>query len=117
MRRVTDYLAYLVVRLLVCVVQAMSIEACAAVARFLATICCDRPGFRYRVIDDNLRHAFPEMSSKQRRDVNWRMWEHLFLMAVEVIQAPRKVLDTNWRQYAEVVNEDHLIRSFFEKRP
>jgi Kdo2-lipid IVA lauroyltransferase/acyltransferase len=117
MKHILDYAVYLLVRLLVCVVQAMRIETCERVARWLATLCCDLLRFRYDVIDDNLRHAFPELSAQARRDLNWRMWEHLFLMGIEIVHAPRKIHDTNWRKFSTLVNDDHLIRAFFDDRP
>jgi KDO2-lipid IV(A) lauroyltransferase len=117
MQRVVDYLAYLVVRILVCIVQAMPVDTCAAASRWLATLCCDVLRFRQGVIDDNLRHAFPEMSPAERHGVNWKMWEHLFLMAIEVMHAPRKIHDTNWRDYTTPKNHDALMRAFFDQRP
>jgi Kdo2-lipid IVA lauroyltransferase/acyltransferase len=117
MRSTLNYLAYLLARILVCTVQALPIETCAAGARGLATLCCDVLRFRYAVIDDNLRHAFPELSPADRHKINWQMWEHLFLMAVEVLHAPRKIHDTNWRDYTTPKNHDALMRAFFDDRP
>jgi KDO2-lipid IV(A) lauroyltransferase len=117
LKRVIDYLAYLVLRVLVCIIQTMRIEVCAVLARWLATLCRDVVRFRFDVIDDNLRHAFPEMSAAARRELNWRMWEHLFLLMFEVVHAPRKIHDTNWRDYVTLENADRLIRAFFDDRP
>jgi KDO2-lipid IV(A) lauroyltransferase len=117
LRNVVDYLGYLVVRLFVCVVQAMPLETCAAVARFLAMVCSSILKIRRGVVEENLRHAFPEMTADQRRVLRRRMWEHLFLMLVEVIHAPRKVHETNWREYFTLVNADQMIRAFFDDRP
>ncbi len=117
LRNVVDYLAYLVVRIFVCVVQAMRIETAAALARWLATLCCDVLRIRRDVIEDNLRHAFPELSEQQRRELTWRMWEHLFIMIVEVVHAPRKIHDTNWRDYITLHNADQMVRAFFDDRP
>jgi Kdo2-lipid IVA lauroyltransferase/acyltransferase len=116
-RNIIDYLGYLVVRIFVCVVQAMPIETCAVVARWLATICSSVLKIRRRVVEDNLKHAFPEMSAPQRKRLAWRMWEHLFLMVIEVIHAPRKIHHTNWRDYVTLVNAEEIIRAFFDDRP
>lgn len=114
---VTDYLAYLGVRIFVCVVQAMPMKTCIRIAQALATVLSDYVRIRHEVIDDNLRHAFPEMNDRQRRDLTWRMWEHFFLMIVEVVHAPRKIHDTNWRDYIDVHQGEAMVRAFFDDRP
>jgi KDO2-lipid IV(A) lauroyltransferase len=95
----------------------MPVESCAAVARFLATLCSSVLKIRRRLVEENLKHAFPEMSAEERRELRWKMWEHLFLLVVEVIHAPRKIHHTNWRDYVTLVNADQIIRTFFDDRP
>lgn len=112
-----DLAAYVVVRLFVCFVQAMPLDTCTSVARGLATLAGDVLKIRRSVIEDNLRHAFPEMTAAERQMLTWRMWEHLFLMIVEVCHAPRKIHDTNWRDYITLYNADQMIRAFFDDRP
>jgi KDO2-lipid IV(A) lauroyltransferase len=114
---VSDYLAYLGVRLFVCIVQALPLQRCGQVARVLATLLSDYVRIRHDVIDDNLRHAFPELNDRQRRDLTWRMWEHFFLMIVEVVHAPRKIHDTNWRDFIEVHQGEAMVRAFLDERP
>ncbi len=48
---------------------------------------------RGRVVEDNLLHAFPELSPDARSDLTRRMWEHLFLLGVEMAQAAQDSLD------------------------
>ena len=117
LRNVIDYAAYVVVRLFVCVVQAMPMDVCAAVARVLATACASVLKIRRPVVEENLRHAFPEMTPGERKQLAWRMWEHLFLLVVEVIHAPRKVHHTNWRDHVSLANADSIIRAFLDDRP
>lgn len=117
LQRVADYLVYLAVRIFVCVVQAMRMETCATLARWLATLACDVVPIRGDVIEDNLRHAFPEMSAAERRRLTWRMWEHFFLMIVEVVHAPRKIHTTNWRDYVTLRNAEGIVRTLFDERP
>lgn len=117
LRRVGDYLAYLVVRVLICAIQACSVETGAAGARWVAWVCSDWIRLRRAVIDDNLRHAFPEWTADQRDDLCRRMWQHLFLMVVEMAHAPRKIHDTNWRDYCELVKPDLMMRTLFDERP
>ena len=70
MKQLTDWLAYLGVRLFICLIQALSLETCQAVSRLLAWLACDVVRLRGRVVDDNLRHVFPDWSDRDRRDAD-----------------------------------------------
>jgi KDO2-lipid IV(A) lauroyltransferase len=117
MRTAVDYLVYLVVRLFVCAVQAMSLEACQRVAQALAWVACDLAKVRRRVINENLERAFPHLSAGDRVELARRMWEHLFLMVCEIAHAPRKIHDTNWRRYIRFRNYDSMMRLLWSQRP
>ena len=108
-RLAVDYLAYLAVRLLVCIVEALPMERCTRMCRGLAHLFCDVVPIRRAVLDDNLRHAFPELDERGLRDLRFAMWEHLFVMFVEIVHARRKIHETNWRDYFELVGRrrDH----------
>jgi KDO2-lipid IV(A) lauroyltransferase len=108
---------YFLVRLIVCIVQALPAHTCAAIARGLSVLVSDVLAVRGEVVDDNLRHAFPEYSPEKRQEIARRMWEHLFLMGIEVVQAPRKLHDTNWREFVTLVHPDQIIRACFDERP
>lgn len=116
-RAVLDYLVYLVVRLLICFAQAIRVETGQRLARGLAWVIGDLLGVRRGVVDENLRHAFPGQSENQRRQLSRRMWEHLFLLALEVAHAPRKIHETNWRSYVKLNNVADLIRALLSDRP
>jgi len=112
-----DYLAYVAVRLLICLVQSLRLETCAWLARGLATLLTDVVRLRADVIEENLRLAFPELSDRERRRLTWRMWEHLLLMVVEIAHAPRKIHDTNWRRYIRFANLAQITRLSLLDRP
>ncbi len=111
------FLAYLAVRYVVCVAQALSLNTGQRVARWLAWLFADVLRVRRRVVEENLQHAFPEMSPQQRHALTVRMWEHLFLLAFEVAQAPRKIHETNWREHVILRGEAELLRRVFSDRP
>jgi KDO2-lipid IV(A) lauroyltransferase len=117
MKRVTDWLVYLLVRLFICIVQALRLETCHSVARLLAWVACDVVRLRNAVVDDNIRHAFPQLTVDQRRALARRMWAHLFLMVCEIAQAPRKVHETNWRRYFYFVRKRELVGTMLSLRP
>jgi len=116
-RNALDYLVYLAVRLLICAIQALSIEACQAIAGHLATLFAHVLRIRRRVVEENLRRAFPEISPGELRRLTWCMWEHLFLMVMEIALARRKINATNWRQYVRLVDEVGLVRGLLDRRP
>ncbi|HTQ38290.1 MAG TPA: lysophospholipid acyltransferase family protein [Pirellulales bacterium] len=111
------FAVYLVVRIFVCLLQAVSIETCKRLAQGLAWLVTVVIPLRFDVIDDNLRLAFPTLSPAARRQTARRMWEHLFLMLAEIAHFPRKVHDTNWRDYIRFKNESWMMRELFRNRP
>jgi KDO2-lipid IV(A) lauroyltransferase len=117
MRRALDFAVYLVVRLLIAVVQALPVDTGAAMARWLAWIFADVLKLRRKVLEENLSHAFPELSAEDRRRLARKMWEHLFLLVVEVAHTPRKIHDTNWRDYVQLGGEKELMLSLLSPRP
>src|SRR5215467_6546965 len=115
--RLGHFAAYLAIRLFVCLLQAVRIETCHRFARGLAWLATHVIPLRRGLVDENLRHAFPEMSAEERRRTARRMWEHLFLMIAEIAHFPRKVHDTNWRDYMTFKNEGPMMRELFSSRP
>ena len=116
-RQIVDFLVYAVIRILICAVQAMRIETGQRLARGLARLFCDVLHIRGNVVDDNLMHAFPEMSAADRVQLARQMWEHLFLLVLEVAHTPRKIHETNWRQHVHLRNESELVRMLLDDRP
>jgi KDO2-lipid IV(A) lauroyltransferase len=112
-----DYLVYLAVRLFICVVQATRIETGREMARGLAWLAADVFKLRGSVVDENLGHAFAELSEKERRQLTRRMWDHLFLLVLEVAHVPRKIHETNWRKFVKLEGVDQLVRMLLTDRP
>jgi KDO2-lipid IV(A) lauroyltransferase len=77
----------------------------------------DLLGIRRGVVDDNLRHAFPELSPAERKRLARRMWEHLLVLVYEVAHASRKIHQTNWRRYVRLVGMDRGVRLLLGVRP
>lgn len=116
LRPLADWLVYLLVRLFVCLVQSLSLERCERVSAALAWFFADLVKIRGRVVDDNLRQAFPDMSSIERRAVTRGMWKHLLLMIAEIAHAPRRIHDTNWRRFIRLKNMGPMMRLLWEDR-
>jgi KDO2-lipid IV(A) lauroyltransferase len=45
------------------------------------------------------------------------MWEHLFLIVLEVAHVPRKIHETNWRKFVELRDVDQLVKALLADRP
>lgn len=117
MKQFIDWLAYVVVRLFVCFVQTVTLDTCRTVSRVLARLATDVIRLRHNVVDENIRHAFPELSVRQRREFARGMWEHLFLMVCEIAHAPRKIHDTNWRKHFTIDGKADIVRLLLDTRP
>lgn len=116
-QRFSQYLGYLGLRILICIVQSLRIETCQTVAGALAVLFADILRIRSKVIDENLRFAMPELDARQRRQLARRMWAHLFLLVCEIAHLPRKVHETNWRDYVDLHESHRLVDALLSDHP
>jgi len=116
-KRLVDYLVYLAVRVVVCLLQAISLDTGQRLARHLAWLLGDLLRLRGTVVDENLRHAFPDRSPQELRTLTQRMWEHLILLVLEVAHAPRKIHHTNWRDHVRLAGVQPLVEMLLGPRP
>jgi KDO2-lipid IV(A) lauroyltransferase len=116
-RQLADYSVYFFVRLLICATQAFSLETCQAASDRIGWLCWHVLKFRRGVIEENLRHAFPEKTSTERDLMALAMWRHLLLMIMEIAHAPRKIRPTNWRNYASLPNSKEMLQRLIDDRP
>ena len=114
---VTDWLVYVGVRLFICLIQSFRLETCHRVARGLAWVVNDLVRVRGDVVDENLRHAYPQLSRQQRHDLAGKMWEHLTLMLCEIALASRKIHETNWRDHITIRDKKQVVAIFMDPRP
>jgi Kdo2-lipid IVA lauroyltransferase/acyltransferase len=116
-KQLVDYLVYFVVRIVICMVQAMRMDTGRRMARQMAWFFCDVLRIRGHVVDENLAHAYPELSPEARQRLARQMWEHLLLLVLEVAHTPRKIHETNWREFVQLDNEADLVRALLDDRP
>jgi KDO2-lipid IV(A) lauroyltransferase len=117
LRDVTDYSAYVVLRVLIAAVQAMPPRACERIAELLAALFTYVVPMRKRVLAENLRIAFPTITDEQIQTMSLGMWRHLFLMVMEIAHTPRRVHRTNWRQLVDIPQVETIIRTMYTTRP
>lgn len=117
---VADYAVYLVVRVVVCVVQALSWDWALALARGLAWLAYRIDRRHRQVAQDNVRHAFPNLDEAWADRLVRASYLHLTTMLVEVIRVPRVLRGSNLNDYANHAQPGDLefIRSWVAtKRP
>jgi len=110
-------LEYLVVRVAICVIQACSLDFCQRASKDLAYFCCEVLRLRRRITQENLRAAYPEWTEDECRKLALRMWEHLFLMVVEIAHLPLKLHETNWRRYVSNRHKEWIVSAMLQDRP
>ena len=105
-----DYAVYLLIRMIVCFVQALPWSWALGFARLLAGLAY-RVDRRHRAVaDDNLRHAFPELGPGQRDALVRSTYEHFTAMAVEMIRLPRCLHRSNVEHYFHWADPQDLSR-------
>jgi KDO2-lipid IV(A) lauroyltransferase len=117
MKHAGHFLVYILMRVVVSIIQALSMETCHGAVRLLAYVLCDVVKFRNKIIEENLRIALPESTPEERHKIARRMWRHLLLMVIEIIHAPRKIHDTNWRKFVEVKDRRVVVTAMLQSRP
>lgn len=96
---VADYLVYVAVRLLVCVIQALSFETACRLARFIGWLAYQLDKRHRQVAVDNLQKAYPGQLSDGQIDTIVRgIGEHIATMLVEIVHLPRRFHVHNFKQ-------------------
>lgn len=105
-----DLLSYALVRLVVGLAQAMSVEQSYAFAKALAAILY-RVDARHRKIGiENLRQAFGDRYTEAGRDAIVRgVYLHFCRMLMEILHIPRKLHPTTWRDRITLVGHEKVL--------
>ncbi len=114
---IVDFAAYFAVRVLVCVMQALPLESCEAWARRFAWFMWHIVRVRRKLVEDNLKHAFPHSTHAERQAIALGMWQHLAVLMFEIVHAPRKVHRTNWRRHSHFPQMAAMLRRLLDRRP
>jgi KDO2-lipid IV(A) lauroyltransferase len=112
-----DYLAYAIVRLGVCLMQALPEATARGFAGLLAKLAYRLDRRHRQVADDNLRHAFPKLTDAQRDRVVRATFQHFLSLIVEIARLPRKLCVGNWRDHVTLVGGDKVVGAMTTGRP
>jgi KDO2-lipid IV(A) lauroyltransferase len=113
-----DYLVFLVVRSLVCVIQSMPLQAA-----YTFAVCIARLAYlvdkRHRLVaEKNLELAFGnQYTPAQRRKIVLGVYEHFLRMIVEIAFIPRKLHVSNWKTYAKLEGCEDAVKVLLGDRP
>ncbi len=113
-----DYAVYLVVRLFVCVLGAMTVELSGALARGLAWLAYHLDRRHRLVADENLRHAFADQLRDRQRDAVVRsVYRHFCTLLIEIIHLPRRLHPHTWRRHLSLHGGRQLVGCLLSGRP
>ena len=116
-KKLRQFLEYAAIRSIICMAQIISIESCAFLARKLAFLVNDVLKFRQKVVNENIRHAYNNLTQEERCEMAREMWFHLIMMGFDIIHAPRKIHDTNWRKYVYIRDKQLMTSYLIDYRP
>ena len=115
-----DYAVYLVVRLVVCAIQALSWDLAMSLARSMAWVFRTVDRRHRQVVLDNLRGAFPDLDQAALDRLLRDSYDHLLISLIEFAKAPRllnlRTLD-RYVRYADPDTPERLRRFYADARP
>ena len=105
---VVDWLAYIALRIVVVFLYRFNVQTNLNTACFLGRLMwkCYHRG-RNRALE-NLRASYPEKDEKWIWETGRRSFEHIVMLAVDVLFTPKLVRRDNWRSYARVKNIERV---------
>ena len=108
--RVSDFLWYILVRLVVAVGQMLTVERSYSLARLIAAIYHRLDKRHNEVGMVNLEHAFGDKYSPAERDAIVRsVYLHFSMMLMEILHLPRMLDPANWRNYITLVGHEPVL--------
>jgi KDO2-lipid IV(A) lauroyltransferase len=113
----THFLIYLVVRGVVCVLQALPERWAFAFAELLAKLAYRVDQRHRQVAFENLQLAFPEKSPHEIDLLVRGCFRHFAALVIEIALLPRKLQLHNWRHFAELRGGDQIVPWLVSDRP
>src|SRR5262245_44707184 len=115
--RAKDFAAYAVVRIGVALIQALTDGAARWLAEAFGWAVYLADARHRRIADDNLRFAFPHLTTAQRGELVRESFFHFTGLIFEVMRLPRKINVNNWRRQVAMVGGDKLTAAMTSDRP
>jgi KDO2-lipid IV(A) lauroyltransferase len=113
-----DYAVYFVVRLILCIIQMLTLPASRRLAGLLAWLAYHLDRRHRLVADDNLRRAFADQQDARGRDRMVRsVYRHFCSLLVEIAHLPRKLSTGTWRRHLKLENGAAIVEGLLADRP
>lgn len=112
-----DWLVYLAVRAVVCVLQALPVRLAFAFADALAKLAYLIDKRHRKVAAENLTFAFPEKTPAEIDGLVRACYRHCLRQVIEMVLLPRKFHVNNWRQYGQLVGGPDILKALLGPRP
>jgi KDO2-lipid IV(A) lauroyltransferase len=103
-----DWLAYFALRILVILMYLFDVQTNLNTACFLGRILWKRYHRGRKRALDNLHASFPEKSEQWIWQTGRRSFEHIVMLAMDMLFTPRLVKKSNWRDYSQFKNAERL---------
>jgi len=104
---VLDWLGYAAIRVLIGFLHLFSVESNLRFACFLGRMLWRHYHRGRKRALENLRASYPDKSNQWYEKIGKRSFEHIAMLAVDVIFTPRLVKKHNWRQYSRFKNAEY----------
>ena len=113
-----DFLVYVAIRVVICLLQALTYETCMRLAAGLAWLIYQIDRRHRLVADANLRHAFPEITDEGRREGMVRaVYTHFVGLLMTLVYLPRLFYASTWKRYFEMPQSRVLLSALLSGRP
>ena len=99
-----DWLAYIALRILVVFLYLFDVETNLNTACFLGRLLWKYYHRGRNRALDNLHASFPEKSEQWAWEIGRRSFEHIAMLAIDMLFTPRLVKRYNWRNYSQYKN-------------
>lgn len=104
---IADWLAYVALRILISFLSLFSVRRNLKTACFLGRLLWDHYKRGRKRALDNLKASYPDKDEKWYEKTGRRSFEHLAMIAVDMLVTPRLVKKKNWRDYSYFKTAEH----------
>lgn len=104
---VMDWFVYVALRILVIFIHLFDVETNLRTACLLGRLLWKYYHRGRRRALDNLRASFPEKDEQWYQQTGQRSFEHITMLAIDVLWTPRLVGKHNWRRYSRFKTAEH----------
>ncbi len=116
--RALQWTVYILVRTLLCIVQALPLSWCYRIADFIAWLALRLDRRHTQVALDNLRAAFPgRFSDDELLTIVRQVYRHFAAIVVDIAFIVRKLHERNWRKHIRLEGHEPVVDLLLSDRP